>query len=167
MATGVYDLFLPHTPPQATGKKATAVNILGLDALGLLKDRNFAIFTACSFLIMLPASFYWTFCNGYLNEKGMEAAQFKQSIGQMSEMIFMFLLPLVLRRFRMKTVLMIGLVAWAARFVLFAYGDMGSLVWMVYLALLLHGICFAFIFVVGPMYTDRKAPSSCRPAPRV
>jgi len=158
VATGIYNFFLPHTPPQAAGKRANVGSILGFDALGLLKDRNFAVFIACSFLIMLPASFYWTFCNPYLNEIQMEAAQFKQSIGQMSEMIFMFLLPFFLRRFRMKTVLAMGLVAWAARFVLFAYGDMEWRVWMVYLALLLHGICFAFIFVVGPMYADRKAP---------
>ena len=113
---------------------------------------------ACSFLIMIPGAFYWTFCNDFLNEIQMKAVQFKMSIGQMSEMLFVFFLPFFLARLSVKLVVSIGLLAWVARFLLFAFGNIDSGAWMLYLGLLVHGACFAFIFVVGPMYTDRKAP---------
>ena len=158
IVTGIYDLFLPHTPPQGAGKKVTVAEVLGLDAIGLLRDRNLAVLMACSFLIMIPGAVYWTFCDDFLNEIQMTAVQFKMSIGQMSEMIFMFLLPFFLARLRLKLVLSIGLLAWAGRFLLFAFGNMQESVWMLYLGLILHGACFAFVFVTGPMYTDRRAP---------
>ena len=158
IVTGVYDLFLPHTPPVAAGKQVTAREVLGLDAIGLLRDRNLAVLMACSFLIMIPASFYWTFCDDFLNEIQMTAVQFKMSIGQMSEMLFVFFLPFFLARMSLKLVVSVGLLAWAARYLLFAFGNMGGSVWMLYLGLLVHGACFAFVFVTGPMYTDQKAP---------
>ena len=156
--TGVYDFFLPHTPPQAAGKKVDVSDILGLKALGLLKGGNLAVLMACALLIMIPASFFWTFCDGFLNEYQMTAVQFKMSIGQMSEMIFIFLLPFFLSRMSMKTVFSVGLLAWAVRYVLFAFGNMEYLAWMLYLGLAIHGIAFAFVFVTGPMYVDRKTP---------
>jgi len=157
VATGVYNFFLPHTPPQAAGKRVTVGEILGLRALGLLRDRNFAVLLLTSLLIMLPAAFYWTFCNDFLNEIGMQAAQFKQSLGQMTEALFIFLLPIFfLRYLSVKSVFLLGLAAWAARYVLLASSTTEDVA--IYLALLLHGACFAFIFVLGPMYTDRKAP---------
>ena len=158
IVTGIYDLFLPHTPPPAAGKKVTVSELLGLDAIGLLRDRNLAVLMACSFLIMIPGSFYWTFCDEFLNEIKMSAVQFKMSIGQMSEMIFMFLLPFFLARISLKLVLSLGLIAWVGRFLLFAFGNMGGSAWMLYLGLILHGACFAFVFVTGPMYTDQRAP---------
>ena len=167
IVTGIYDLFLPHTPPPAAGKKVTVSEVLGLDAIGLLRDRNLAVLMACSFLIMIPASFYWTFCDGFLNEIQMTAVQFKMSIGQMSEMIFMFFLPFFLARMSLKLVLSIGLLAWVGRFLLFAFGNMEGSAWMLYLGLILHGACFAFVFVTGPMYTDRRAPKRLQASARV
>jgi len=158
IVTGIYDFFLPHTPPQAAGKKVTVGQVLGLDAVGLLRDRNLAALMACSFLIMIPASFYWTFCDDFLNEIKMTAVQFKMSIGQMSEMLFMFFLPFFLARLSLKLVVSIGLLAWAGRYLLFAFGNLEGSAWMLYLGLILHGACFAFVFVTGPMYTDRRAP---------
>jgi len=158
IVTGIYNLFLPHTPPQAAGKKVTVSEILGLDAIGLLRNRNLAILMACSFLIMIPASFYWTFCNVFFDEIKMPAFQFKMSIGQMSEMVFIFLLPFFLARLGLKLVVSIGLLAWVGRYLLLAFGNMEGSLWMLYLALIVHGACFAFVFVTGPMYTDQKAP---------
>jgi nucleoside transporter len=157
VATGIYNFFLPHTPPQAAGKRVTVGEILGLPALRLLRDRNFAVLLLTSLLIMLPASFYWTFCNPFLNEIRMQAAQFKQCLGQMTEALFIFLLPIFfLRYLSVKSIFVLGLGAWALRYVLLASSTTEDAA--IYLALLLHGICFAFIFVLGPMYTDRKAP---------
>ena len=158
LLTSVYNLFLPHTPPQGAGKKVTIGDVLGLKAVGLLRDRNLAVLMACSFLITIPASFYWTFCDGFLNEIHMTAVQFTMSIGQMSEVIFIFFLPFFLRHMSVKGLFSVGLLAWAARYVLLAFGNMGASMWMLYLALVLHGMCYAFVFVVGLMYTDSKAP---------
>ncbi len=157
IVTGIYNFFLPHTPPPAAGKKASLGELLGLPALALLRDRNFAVLTFASLLIMLPASLYWTWANDFLNEIGMQSAQFKQSIGQMTEVLFIFLLPVFfLRYLSVKSIFFLGLAAWAARFALLASSTTENAA--VYAALLLHGACFAFIFVLGPMYVDRKAP---------
>jgi nucleoside transporter len=158
LVAGVYNFFLPHTPPPAAGKKVTLGDVLGRKALGLLLDRNFAVLVACSCLIMVPASFFWTFAADCFDEKHMAAVQFKMSICQMSDLVFMGFLSFFLHRLGMKTVFLIGLLAWVARYVLLAYGNMESSLWMYYLALMVHGMCFAFLFVVGPMYADRKAP---------
>ena len=88
----------------------------------------------------------------------MTAVQFKMSIGQMSEMIFIFCLPFFSGRMSLKLVLSIGLLAWAGRYLLFAFGNLEESAWMLYLGLFLHGACFAFVFVTGPMYADRRAP---------
>lgn len=158
IVTGIYNLFLPHTPPQGAGKKVAVAELLGLDAIGLLRNRNLAVLMLCSFLIMIPASFYWTFCDDFLNEIHMQAVQFQMSIGQVSEMLFVFFLPFFLARLGMKAVVTIGLLAWTCRYLLFAFGNMQGSIWMLYLGLIVHGACFAFVFVTGPMYTDRKAP---------
>jgi len=155
--TGIYNFFLPHTPPQAAGKKVSVGEVLGLPALALLRDRNFAVLTFASFLIMLPAAFFWTWGNDFFNEIGMESAQFKQSLGQMTEVVFIFLLPVFFTRYlSVKSIFLLGLAAWAARYVLLASSTTEDVA--VYAAILLHGACFAFIFVLGPMYVDRKAP---------
>ncbi len=156
--TGLFAFFLPSTPPKKTGHRTTVSDILGLKALGLMRDGNFAIFVACSFLIMLPGTVYWTFCNGFLNELGMEAAQFKQSMGQMSEVIFLVIMPFFFARFGVKKMLLVGMLAWVARFVCFSFGDLESMVVLLYLGLILHGICYDFFFITGQLYTDKKAP---------
>ncbi|MGA2030952.1 MAG: MFS transporter [Thermoguttaceae bacterium] len=157
IVAGIYNFFLPHTPPQAAGKKVRLGEVLGLPALALLRDRNFAVLMFTSFLIMLPAAFFWTWGNDFLNEIGMESAQFKQSIGQMAEVLFIFLLPVFFMRYlSFKSIFLLGLAAWAARYALLAFSSKEDAA--IYVALLLHGACFAFIFVLGPMYADRKAP---------
>lgn len=156
---GLLGFFMPHTPPKSIGHRPTLGDIVGVKALALFKDRNFLVFAACSFLIFFPNMFYWAFCNAYLNEIGMTATQFKQSIGQMAEVIFLFLMPVFFVRWGVKTMLAVGFVAWMVRFACFAYGYQSpSLSPLLYLGIALHGICFDFFFVTGQLYTDKKAP---------
>lgn len=155
---GIYSFFLPHTPPKSKGQKPTIRDVLGLDALALMKDRSFAIFILCSLLISIPLAFYYSFTNPFLNEVGMENAAGKMTMGQMSEIVFMLLMPLFFKRLGVKKMLLIGMLAWVLRYLLFAYGDNDSMVFMLYLGIILHGICYDFFFVTGQIYVDQTAP---------
>jgi nucleoside transporter len=154
---GVYSFFLPNTPPPKAGKDVSVSEALGLDALKILKDKNYLIFFIASILICIPLAFYYGQTNQFLNESGMSGAAAKQSMGQMSETLFLFLMPLFFARFGTKQMLLIGMLAWVLRYVLFAYGDTGSGLWMLYAGIILHGICYDFFFVTGQIYTDQKA----------
>ena len=155
---GVLSFFMPKTPPKVAESKVTFADVLGLKALALFKDRNVLIFALSSFLIMFPAMFYWQFCNLFLNEIGMKGAQFKMSIGQMAEVIFLVLMPWFFARFGVKKMLLMGMTAWTARFVCFGLGTTESLSPLLYLGLALHGVCYDFFFVTGQLYIDKKAP---------
>ncbi len=153
---GVFSFFLPDTPPKAT-TSTTVSQILGLDAFKLFKDRSFAIFFLSSVLICIPLSFYYAMANPSLTDGGMLNVENKMSLGQASEVIFMLLIPLAYTRLGVKKMLIVGLIAWIVRFICFGYGDGGSGEWMLYLAIILHGVCYDFFFVTGQIYTDNKA----------
>jgi len=163
VVTGLFCFFLPATPPEGAGKKVTFGDILGVKAFALFKDRGFAVFALTSFLILFPGMFYWAFANLYLNESDVGAAAAWQSTGQMTEMVFLFIMPWFFARFGVKKMLMIGLVAWIARFLCFSFGVWGSpTAFLVVLGLMLHGPCYDFFFVTGQLYTDKKAPREIR-----
>lgn len=161
---GFFCLLLPHTPPTNPEGGQSIASLLGMDALVLMKQWSFAVFVFGSFLICIPLQFYYTFTNPFLNELGVVNAAGKQSYGQMSEIFFMLLMPLLLARLGVKWMLLVGMAAWAIRYVLFAYGDPGSQMWMLYVGILLHGICYDFFFVTGQIYVDNKAPARIRGA---
>lgn len=159
---GVFSFTLPATPPHKTENKITVREILGLDALKLLKERNFLVFFVCSMLICIPLAFYYQHTNLFLNEIGVQKAAGKMTLGQISETLFLFLMPLFFVRLGVKKMLLIGMAAWVLRYFLFAFGDTGSGMWMLYTGIILHGICYDFFFVTGQIYTNEKAGKTFR-----
>jgi nucleoside transporter len=157
-ALGIYSFTLPRTPPQPrSGDDARLGRLLGLEALVLLRQKNFVVFFIASVLICVPLAFYYQNANQFLTEIQVANATGKQTIGQMSEVLFMLLIPVFLRTFGMKTTLLVGMLAWACRYVLFAFGNAHGLAFMLILGIALHGVCYDFFFVSGQIYTDSKA----------
>ena len=155
---GIFSFTLPKTPPAvAKGEKIKLREILGLDALKLLTDRNFAIFFFSSVLICIPLAFYYQQTNPFLSEIGVDNPTGKMTIGQMSEVLLMLLLPIFLKKYGIKKTLLFGMLAWAVRYLLFAYGNADSLVFMLFIGIAFHGMCYDFFFVSGQIYTDSKA----------
>jgi len=154
---GLFSFTLPSTPPVKRDTKVSVSEILGLDAIRLLKNRSYLLFFLSSIAICIPLAFYYNFTNPYLNEIGMTAAAGKQSMGQMSELLFMLLMPLFFVRLGVKKMLGLGMLAWVIRYALFAYGNVDANYWMLIGGIVLHGICYDFFFVTGQIYTDNLA----------
>lgn len=164
-ALGLYSFTLPPTPPRlAAGREVRLGDLLGLDALVLLKQKNFAVFFVASVLICIPLAFYYQNANQFLTEIHVANATGKQTIGQMSEVVFMLLIPVFLRIWGMKTTLLLGMLAWAVRYLLFAAGNAHQLLALLMIGIALHGACYDFFFVSGQIYTDSKAGGEYRAA---
>jgi nucleoside transporter len=154
---GIFSFTLPKTPPKASDEKIKIGDIIGLDALKLLKDKNFAIFFVSSILICIPLAFYYQNAHPFLTEAGLENPTGKMAIGQISEALFLLLIPVFFTRFGFKKTILVGMLAWAIRYLLFAYGNAQDLSFMLILGIALHGICYDFFFVSGQIYTNSKA----------
>ncbi|RKN82599.1 MFS transporter [Ulvibacterium marinum] len=162
---GVFCFTLPKTPPRMDKKKKVSISdILGLEALGLLKDRNFLIFFMASVLICIPLAFYYQHAGQFLGEIGVTNPAGKMTIGQISEILFMLLLPFFFKKYGFKKTMLVAMLAWAVRYVLFAYGNPGELAFLLLLGIALHGICYDFFFVSGQIYTDSKAGTHIKSA---
>lgn len=158
LALGIFSFTLPKTPPKkSTGEKVSVGEMLGLNALKLLKDKNFAIFFVASILICIPLAFYYQNANAFLSNIGMENPTGKMTIGQISEVLFLLLLPVFFTKYGFKKTILVGMLAWALRYAMFAYGNAGALSFMLITGIALHGICYDFFFVSGQIYTNSKA----------
>jgi nucleoside transporter len=165
LVMGLYSLTLPHTPPKGANTPVSVGALLGFDAIKLFRDRSFATFMICSFLICIPLSFYFTWTNQFMTEMGVADPTAKMTLGQVSDVVFLLMLPFLLPRLKAKGILIIGMAAWAIRFSLFAlFHQQPTALWMLYTGILLHGMCYDFIFVMGRMYVDKRAGEDIRAA---
>ncbi len=162
-ALGLMAFILPKTPPKGDNTLSIK-DILGLDALALLANRNFLIFFICSILICIPLAFYYQCANSFLSEIGSSNPAGRMAMGQVSEVAFLLLLPFFFKKFGFKKTILVGMLAWSLRYILFAYGNADSLSSFLLLGILLHGICYDFFFVSGQIYTDTKAGEKIKSA---
>jgi nucleoside transporter len=159
-ALGVFSFFLPHTPAPAKGQKASISQALGLESLGMLKDFNFLIFAAASLLLCIPLQAYYAYTATFITDAGFASAAGTMFWGQISEIFFMLVIPLLFTRLGVKWMLAIGMACWVLRYALFAVAAPDAVKWMILGGIVLHGICYDFFFVTGQIYTDQKAPPS-------
>ncbi len=165
LCLGLYSFTLPKTPPKSnTKEKRTLSEVLGLDALGLLKDRNFLVFFVAAVLICIPLAFYYQNAHPYLSAIGIREPTGKMAFGQISEALCLLLIPVFFKRFGFKVTILTGMLAWVVRYVLFAYGNAGELSHMVLFGIVLHGICYDFFFVSGQIYTNSVAGENSKSA---
>ena len=162
LALGVYSFLLPHTPPPAKGKPVDIGSLFMVDAFKLLKNPPFLIFAVCSMLICIPLGYYYGQTAPFLGAAGFDQAASTMTLGQMSEIFFMLLIPFFFRKLGVKWMLLIGMLCWVLRYVLFAFGAPDQVTWMLLMGVVLHGICYDFFFVTGFIYTDKKAPKEIR-----
>lgn len=162
IALGVFSFTLPHTPPPAKGKETSFKELAGLDALSLFKNRSFTIFMICSFAICIPLAFYYQLAARSVEQADIADPAFKMTFGQMSEIFFMIVMPFFFKRLGVKWMLAVGMLAWVARYALFAVGAPQSIAWMMLTGIILHGICYDFFFVTGQIYTDKVANPEVR-----
>ncbi|MBT8303929.1 MAG: nucleoside permease [Bacteroidia bacterium] len=162
---GIFSFTLPKTPPSiGKDEKVGLSEILGLDALNLLKDRNFLIFFLSSVLICIPLAFYYQNISPFLTENKVENSTAWASVGQISEVLFMLLLPFFFKKYGFKKTILFGMLAWVVRYVLFSFGDGGETFFLIVMGIVLHGICYDFFFVSGQIYTDSKAGEKIKSA---
>jgi nucleoside transporter len=157
LALGLLCFTLPDTPPAKKGQNTSIRDILGLDAIGLLKNRSFLVFFIASVAICIPLAFYYNFTNPFLNEVGVKRAAGIQTLGQFSEFIFMLAMPFFFVRLGVKKMLAMGMVAWTLRYLCFAFGNAEANYWMLLAGIIIHGVCYDFFFVAGQIYTDNLA----------
>lgn len=159
---GLFSFTLPHTPPPAAGESVSIKSIIGVDALKQLGSKSFYVFLASSLLISIPLAAYYNFTQIFLGATGFENIAATQTIGQMSEVIFMLLMPYFFIRLGVKWMLGVGMLAWVARYGLFALGAPDEVAWMIITGIALHGICYDFFFVTGQIYVDKKSTPEVR-----
>jgi nucleoside transporter len=158
---GIYSFTLPHTPPAAR-HKATVREILGLDALAQLKSPSFVVFIVSSLLICIPLSAYYAYAPVFANVSGLANPGFKMSFGQMSEALFIIVMPFFFRFLGIKWMLLVGMISWVLRYVLFALAAPASIFWMIMSGIILHGLCYDFFFVAGQIYVDKISTREIR-----
>jgi nucleoside transporter len=159
---GLYSFTLPHTPPPAAGQRVSLRSIVGLDALAQLGDRAFYVFIGASLLLCIPLAAYYNFTQLFLGSAGVTRIAATQTLGQMSEVVFMLLMPLFFARLGVKWMLLVGMGAWVLRYALFAVAAPDAVFWIIVIGILLHGVCYDFFFVTGQIYVDKRSTPAVR-----
>jgi nucleoside transporter len=159
---GLYSFTLPHTPPSGAGQRVSIRSILGLDALAQLGSRPFYVFVAASLLLCIPLAAYYNYTQIFLRDAGVRNIAATQTLGQVSEVVFMLLMPFFFVRLGVKKMLMVGMGAWVLRYLLFSFAAPGAVFWMILFGILLHGVCYDFFFVTGQIYVDKKSTPAVR-----
>jgi len=159
---GLFCFTLPHTPPPGRGQPVSLRSIAGLDALKQLGDRPFYVFIIASLLLCIPLAVYYNFTQLFLGAAGVKRIAATQTLGQMSETIFMLLMPMLFLRLGVKKMLIMGMGAWVLRYALFAIAAPSAVFWLIALGILLHGPCYDFFFVTGQIYVDKKSTPAVR-----
>ncbi|SDD10376.1 nucleoside transporter [Niabella drilacis] len=162
LALGLLCFLLPATPPLKKDQPFYWGDALGLQALKLLKQKSFLVFFITAIIICIPISFYYQHANPFLVATGLPNPTAKMALGQLSEILCLLLVPVLFARLGYKKMMLIGIGAWALRYLLFAYGNGQDLAFMLILGILLHGVCYDFMFVVGQIYTDTIAGKQYR-----
>ncbi|MFL2914270.1 MAG: MFS transporter [Opitutales bacterium] len=163
VALGLFAFSLPHTPPHLKGKKVSIGDVLGLKAIRLMKDRSFAVFIICSLLICIPLSFYFQSTNFFLGYCEIDNSEGVMTLGQVSEIFFLLLVPFFFRKYGVRMILSIGMLFWVLRYILFANAGPDAQA-LAFLGVLFHGICYDFFFFAGQLYIDKRAPDDIRSA---
>ncbi|MGH7943581.1 MAG: MFS transporter, partial [Opitutaceae bacterium] len=167
IAFGLFSLLLPHTPPRKVGQNVSLGEVLGLDALALMRKPSFAIFIVCMFLICIPLYFYFVMMGIYLTELNWTGIAGKLTLAQVSDIVFLFLLALMLKRLGYKKTIFLGILAWAARYFFLAQSvneTTGLQAVLIFGAILLHGVCYDFLFIAGQLYVDAESSARNRGA---
>jgi nucleoside transporter len=159
---GLYSFTLPHTPPPGVGQRISLRSIVGLDALAQLGDRAFYVFIAASLLLCIPLAAYYNFTQIFLGNAGVTRIAATQTFGQMSEVVFMLLMPFFFARLGVKRMLLVGMGAWVLRYALFAVAAPAAVFWIIVVGILLHGVCYDFFFVTGQIYVDTRSTPAVR-----
>jgi len=162
LVLGFFSFSLPNTPPPAKGEPASVKSIVGIDALKVLGDRAFYVFLAASVLLCIPLAAYYNFTQLFLEAADFTNIAGVQTIGQMSEAVFMVLMPFFFVRLGVKWMLAMGMLAWVARYALFAMGAPDPVTWMIIAGIALHGVAYDFFFVTGQIYVDKKSTDKTR-----
>lgn len=158
---GLFCFILPNTPPKLKGQKTTVGDMIGLRAISLMKDRSFAVFIICSLLICIPLSFYYQTANGFLKAMNVSNTEGVLTLGQVSEIFFLLLVPFFFKKIGVKNMLLIGMGFWVIRYICFANGGPDAHA-LLFLGVIAHGICYDFFFFTGQLYVDKRAPSEIR-----
>lgn len=168
---GLYSFTLPYTPPPSKGQSTSWKQIAGIDAFNALKSKSFVVFLAAAMLIFIAFGTYFPYAPLYfseIHENFFDGTSLfanpsgEMAFGQVSEIFFMLLIPFFFRRLGVKWMLLLGMLAWVARFAIFAVGASVGMYYFILIGILIHGICYDFFFVTGQIYIDKKTAPEIR-----
>jgi len=160
LVMGIQSFTLPHTPPRKEGVKPWAF----LEAIKMMKEKNFLVFIIIAFIVATELMFYYILTAPFLTSEKIGISStylpWVMTIAQVAEIfVLAFLLPYLITRIGIRKILVIGILAWPARYIIFAIGRPS---WLVIASLALHGFCFVFFFAAAFIYVDVVSPKDIR-----